>query len=155
MSDAWVHAEGERRQGRVVGRAVQGLAAARLGRGFIPLGGLFLVGIAELVGVGVSRSRGLVLALGAPATAAAMLSHALRVVELAFGRTSSPRRVLAAGAGIAPPAFGLYVFGWRGLRTLAAGGAFSPASRGPSSSYWGFGSSDRGCNFSSSRDWRS
>ncbi|NJD17948.1 MAG: hypothetical protein FIA95_01500 [Gemmatimonadetes bacterium] len=103
---------------QTVGRAIQKLAAARLGRGFVPLALLFLVGIAQML----RGSGGLVLALGAPISAGAMLAYALRVVERAFGRPSRPWMPLAGAAGVVPPAFGLWVLGWLGLRALAGGG---------------------------------
>jgi len=101
-----------------VGRAIQRLAAARLGRGFVPLALLFLMGVAQLV----RETGGLVLALGAPLSAGAMLVYALRVVEQAFGRPSRPWMPLAGAAAVVPLGFGLWVMGWAGLRALALGG---------------------------------
>lgn len=100
---------------QVVGRAIQDLAAARLGRAFVPVALIFLVGVGEML----TGAQGLELAFAAPLAAAAMLAHGLRVVQQAFGR---PRRwwaVLTPAAGVLPLGLGLYVLGWRGLRTLA------------------------------------
>jgi len=99
---------------QVVGKAIQDLAAARLGRAFVPLALLCLVGVAGMV----TGYGGLELALGAPLVAGAMLAHGLRVVQRAFGRPPRAWMALATVAGILPLAFGLYVLGWRGLRTL-------------------------------------
>ena len=100
----------------LVGQAIQNLAAARLGRAFIPLGLLFLVGVGEMM-AGV---RGWALAGGAPLAAGGMLAHSLRVVQRAFGRPQRLWMVLAPGAGVFPLLLGVYVFGWRGLRALSA-----------------------------------
>lgn len=101
---------------QVVGRAIQDLAAARLGRAFVPLALVFLVGLGEMLRGG----RGWDLALTAPLAAGAMLAHGLRAVQQAFGRPPRWWTVLTPVAGILPLGLGLYVLGWRGLRTLAA-----------------------------------
>ena len=103
---------------QTVGRAIQRLAAARLGRGFVPLALLFLVGVGKLVW----GSGGLVLALGAPLSAGAMLVYALRVVERSFGRRPGAWMSLAGPAWVVPVGFGVWVLGWLGLRGLAVGG---------------------------------
>ena len=103
---------------QTVGRAIQGLTATRLGRGLVPLVLLFLLGVGRMV----SGGEGLVLALGAPLSAGAMLGYALRVVQRAFGRPPRPWMSLAVSAGVVPLAFGLWVLGWLGLRALAVGG---------------------------------
>lgn len=109
----------------VVGRAVQDLAAARLGRGFIPVALLALVGLGDVVLLGAGRWEGWILLVGAPVTAAAMLAYGLRVVQQAFGRAGRPWMALAGPAGLVPLAFGVYVLGWRGLRLMARGGTGS------------------------------
>ena len=101
---------------QVVGKAIQDLAAARLGRAFVPLALLCLVGVGRMV----TGSGGLELALGAPLVAGAMLGHGLRVVQRAFGRPPKAWMAVAGVAGVLPLAFGVYVLGWRGLRTLGA-----------------------------------
>ncbi len=101
-----------------VGSAIQSLAAKRLGRGFVPLGLLCLVGLGETL---TGRGSGWLLALGAPLSALAMLAHGMRVVQKAFGRGDRPWMKLAPAASLLPPAFGLYVFAWRGLRAVAVG----------------------------------
>lgn len=105
-----------------VAHAIQRLAAARLGRAFVPLGVLVGMGVAQaLTGRG-----GLLLAAGAPLAALAMLGYGLRVVQGAFGRPRRPWMALAALASVVPPAYALWVLGWLGLRGLAsAGGIFS------------------------------
>jgi hypothetical protein len=100
----------------LVGRAVQDLAAARLGRAFIPLGIVFLVGLGEML----TGAGGWELAGGAPLAAAAMLAHGLRVVQRAFGRPERAWMVLSPVLGVLPLGLGLYVLGWRGLRALSA-----------------------------------
>jgi hypothetical protein len=96
------------------------MAAARLGRGFIPLALLFFAGVGEMI----SGSGGLTLALGAALSAGAMLVYALRIVQRTFGRPAAPWMPAAGAAGIVPLAYGLWVFGWLGLRGLAAGAGF-------------------------------
>jgi hypothetical protein len=104
---------------QVVGPAIQRLAAARLGRGFLPLGVLLLVGLGEMISGRVPGSGPLLLAVGAPASAGAMLAYGLGVVQRAFGRERRPWWPLATAGGLVPLAFGVYVLGWRGLRLVA------------------------------------
>ena len=113
--------------GQIVGRAIQDLTAARLGRGFVPLGILALTGLVDLVLGGLGRVQGWALLLGAPVAAGAMLAYGLRGVQQAFGRPDRPWMALAAGGALLPLAFGLYVLGWLGLRGMAQGGAASLA----------------------------
>jgi len=99
----------------LVGQAIQNLAAARLGRAFVPLGLLFLVGVGEIaMGTG-----GWPLAWGAPLAAGAMLAHGLRVVQQGFGRPRRPWMAFSHLVGVVPPVLGLYVFGWLGLRAFS------------------------------------
>lgn len=107
---------------QVVGRAIQDLTAARLGRGFIPLGILALVGVGELALAGLARPGGWVLMVGAPLAGVAMLAYGLRGVQRAFGRPERPWMALAGAGSLLPLLFGLYVVGWRGLREMARGG---------------------------------
>jgi len=107
-----------------VGRAVQKLAAARLGRAFMPLALLFLVG----VGTALRGGEGVVLGAGAPLSAGAMLGYGLRAVQRSFGRPVRPWMKLAVAGGVIPIAYGLWVFGWLGLRTLATGGLIGTVS---------------------------
>ena len=104
--------------GQVVGQAIQNLAASRLGRGFIPLALLLLVGLGLILTEG--GGVGFMLALGAPLSAAAMLAFGQRVVQSAFGRPRRPWMAWAAVAGLLPPAYGIWVMAWLGLRGLAA-----------------------------------
>ena len=101
---------------QLVGRAIQDLAATRLGRAFLPLALVFLVGVGEML----TGARGWDLAFTAPLAAAAMLAHGLRVVQQAFGRPHRWWMGLTPVVGILPLGLGLYVLGWRGLKTLAA-----------------------------------
>jgi hypothetical protein len=103
---------------RVVGAAVQDMAATRLGRAFLPLGLAFLVGLVRMF----TGNDGFTLALGAPLSAGAMLAYGLRVVQRAFGKPARPWMVLAVVGGLLPPAFGIYLLGWEGLRVVAEGG---------------------------------
>jgi hypothetical protein len=101
---------------RAVGDAIQNLMAVRLARGFVPLGALFALGIGLWL---LGGPGGQAVAFGAILAAGAMLAYGLRIVQRALGR---PRRFwmsLAMGASVVPPAYALYVLGWRGLRGLA------------------------------------
>lgn len=102
----------------VVGGAIQRLAAVRLGRAFLPLGVLLLVGLGEMIAGRVPGLDPLLLAVGAPASAGAMLAYGLGVVQRAFGRPPAWWPLALAG-GVVPLAFGVYVLGWRGLRLVA------------------------------------
>ncbi len=104
-----------------VGQAIQRLAAKRLGRAFLPLALLFLTGLGRML----SAHEGFLLAAGAPLSAGAMLAYGLRVVERTFGKPPRPWMALAVVGGVVPPAYGLWVLGWEGLRTLASGGGLS------------------------------
>lgn len=99
----------------VVADAIQSLTAARLGRAFIPLAVLFAAG-----GVAFARSgdTGLWTALGAVASSAVMLAYGLRTVQRTLGRSHRPWMSLVMLASVLPPAYALYVLGWRGLRGL-------------------------------------
>lgn len=112
---------------QLVGRAIQDLTAARLGRGFVPLGLLTVAGLAQVVVQGPARMEGWILLLGAPLAAGAMLAYGLRGVQQAFGRPHRSWMALAAVGGVVPLAFGLYVLAWRGLRGMAGGGDTSLA----------------------------
>ena len=100
-----------------VGSAIQNLVAQRLGRGFIPLGVVCLLGLGEVLS---GRSSGWLLALGAPCSAGVMLASGMRLTQKAFGRPDRTWMKVAGALGLLPPAFGLYVLGWRGLRAAAA-----------------------------------
>lgn len=101
---------------RVVGPAIQNLAAARLGRGFVPLAFLVLVGLARIVS---ADGGGIAVAVGALASAAAMLAFGQRVVRTAFGHPRRPWMAWAAAGGLVPPTYGVWVLGWMGLREMA------------------------------------
>jgi len=104
-----------------VATAIQNLVAARLGRGFLPAGAIFLTGLVELGTGGLGDRGGWVLAVGALASAGAMLAYGLRIVQEAFGRRPRLWMVPARWGSVLPLLFGLYVLGWRGLRQLALG----------------------------------
>ncbi len=104
-----------------MGRAVQELTAARLGRGFLPLAALFVWGLVQVL-FAPMQVGAWVLVVGAPCTAGIMLGHGLRGVKRAFGRPEAWWMALLGPAALLPPVFGLYVACWRGLRTVAGGG---------------------------------
>lgn len=108
---------------RVVAAAVQDLVAKRLGRGFVPLGVLFVVGVIQRLAA--SGGGALWLSAGALATGAAMLAYGLRISQRAFGKPHRVWMSLAALGGLVPLAFGLYVLGWLGLRRMATGEGLS------------------------------
>lgn len=104
----------------VVAGAVQKLAAARLGRGFIPLAVLTVAGLVEMIRLGPLSPDALILALGAPASAGAMILYGMRAVRSALGRRRRGWNLLVGVLGFLPFLFALYVVGLRGLRPLAA-----------------------------------
>lgn len=101
-----------------VGQAIQKLAAARLGRAFLPLAVLLLLGVAQIA----FRRGGLLLAGGAALSAAAMLAYGLQVVNRAFGRGNWAWMAAATAAGLMPASYALWVLGWLGLRGVATAG---------------------------------
>ena len=106
---------------QVVGGAIQDMAAKRLGKGFMPLGCAFAVGLAQLFTHGPGSAEAIGLAAGAPLAAGAMLAHGLRIVQAAFLKPHRPWMTLASLGTVIPPLFGVYLFGWRGLREIASG----------------------------------
>lgn len=107
----------------MVATAVQNLVAARLGRGFIPLAILFVVGVGEQV---LAEGFGSpVLAVGALAAAGTMLAYGLRISQHAFDRPHRAWMSWAMAGSLVPFLFALYVLGWRGLRQLAQGGGLA------------------------------
>lgn len=121
---------------QVVGGAVQELAATRLGRAFVPLTLLLLMGLG-----GILTGRGtesFLVAIGAPLSAGAMLAYGLRVAEWAFGRPRRAWMAWSAMAGILPPTYGIWVLAWLGLRGVAMGGGLAPVSAGVVSTALGF-----------------
>ena len=104
-----------------MGRVIQDLMAGRLGRGFVPLGVLSVVGLLELLSIDFIAGDGLVLVLGAIAAGVAMLSYGLRVSQLAFGRGKRPWMSAAMLFSLIPPGFAVYVLAWRGLRLFVVG----------------------------------
>ncbi|MCH2470336.1 MAG: hypothetical protein MK486_10010 [Gemmatimonadetes bacterium] len=104
-----------------MGRVIQDLMAGRLGRGFVPLGVLSVVGLRELLSIDFIAGDGLVLVLGAIAAGVAMLSCGLRVSQLAFGRAKRPWMSAAMLFSLIPPGFAVYVLAWRGLRLFVVG----------------------------------
>ena len=104
-----------------MGRVIQDLVAGRLGRGFVPLGVLSVVGLRELLSIDFIAGDGLVLVLGAIAAGVAMLSCGLRVSQLAFGRAKRPWMSAAMLFSLIPPGFAVYVLAWRGLRLFVVG----------------------------------
>lgn len=105
---------------QAVGAAIQKTTAARLGRGFVPLGVLAVVALVEVVASGGRSVAAWALLCGSAATGVAMLAYGLRVVQRSFGRDPRPWMTVAMLGGVVPPAYGVYVLGWRGLRGIAA-----------------------------------
>ena len=104
-----------------MGRVIQDLMAGRLGRGFVPLGVLSVVGLLELLSIDFIAGDGLVLVLGAIAAGVEMLSCGLRVSQLAFGPAKRPWMSAAMLFSLIPPGFAVYVLAWRGLRLFVVG----------------------------------
>lgn len=99
--------------------AVRDLTAARLARGFLPLGALFVVGLAEVVVSGGSSRPAWLLLVGAPLSAGVMLLQGLHAVRRALSTGSGGGWVAAAGA--VPVAWGVWVLVALGLRPLVGG----------------------------------
>ena len=104
-----------------VATRIQDLVATRLGRGFVPLGLLFGAGVVQLFMAGLTSAEALTLTLGAAAAASAMLAYGQRIVRQTFRRPHRVWMSVAVWGSLVPPAFAVYVLGWRGLRLLAAG----------------------------------
>ena len=125
MTEPWQQQNPPVAPEQAIGRAIQELMAIRLGRGFIPLGLLAIVGLLDVLSFDVIGGEGFVLALGAIAAGAAMLSYGLRVSQLAFGRAERPWMSAAMLFSLIPPGFALYVLAWRGLRYFVVGSGVS------------------------------
>lgn len=97
-----------------VGRGIQNLMAARLGRAFIPL--TFLFGWGAVI---LQRGGAAWVVLGALITSATMMAHGLRTVQLALGRPRRAWMTATVGAALVPPIYGVFVLGWKGFRSLA------------------------------------
>ena len=106
---------------RAVTGVVQRLAAARLGRAFLPLGALCLLGVAELV-TAATGGRGWMLLGGGVASAVGLLAYGNTAVLRALGRGDSPRGRAGQLAGLVSYLYALWVVGDPGLRSLAAAG---------------------------------
>ena len=104
-----------------MGRVIQDLMAGRLGRGFVPLGVLSVVGLLELLSIDFIAGDGGVLVRGAIAAGVAMLSCGLRVSQLAVGPAKRPWMSAAMLFSLIPPGFAVYVLAWRGLRLFVVG----------------------------------
>jgi hypothetical protein len=129
MSEPWRPREPKATPRQVVGSAIQALMVARLGRGFVPLALLFVVGVGQIFTEEAAWTAGLALSVGAVATAAAMLAYGLRVVQHAFGRAHRLWMSAAMAASVVPALYAVYVLGWRGLRNIpGGGGAFAVTS---------------------------
>ena len=103
---------------QAVGKAIQELTAARLGRGFVPLGLLLVAGAWQHLQEG-AVAEAFAMTLGAPLAGLAMLAYGLRVSQKAFGHSDRPWMGAAVLGSVIPPFFGLYTVGWRGLRVFA------------------------------------
>ena len=103
-----------------VNSAIQNLLASRLGRGFVPLGLLFVWGA-----VAAFFDGGFLMPAGALASSAATLAYGQRIVLRALGRPNRHWMTAASMASVLPPVFGLYVLGWLGLRGFTLGFAAS------------------------------
>ena len=101
---------------RAVNDAIQNLMASRLGRGFVPLGLLFVWGAGA-----VPFGGAMWLPAGALAAAASMLAYGLGVVQRAMGQGRRPWMRLASLGSVLPSIFGLYVTCWIGLRGFTLG----------------------------------
>ena len=110
---------------QAVGQAIQGLTAARLGRGFIPLGVLALAGVVQAVRGSGGLAEGLVLGFGALAASVAMLGFGLRISQLAFGLPERAWMRLAMWGSLVPPVYAVYVLAWRGLGEFVTGSGAS------------------------------
>ena len=89
----------------------------RTNEGLVGLGETFFG--AGAVGMLGGPGAGFPLALGAVLTSAEMLAYGLRIVQRALDRPNRLWMSIAYLASVLPPAFGLYVAGWLGLRGIA------------------------------------
>ena len=101
----------------VVRSAIQDLVAARLGRGFVPLAGLFAAGVVGAFGAGEGA---LVIAGGAVLSAASMLAYGLTVVDATTRPVGTGRKATALASSFVPSIYGIFILGWPGLQGLAS-----------------------------------
>jgi len=105
----------------VIGPVIRDLAARRLARGYFALVALAAVCLVEFALRGEVRGTILITLGGAAASGLGMLALGMTTVRRAFGE---PARLWAVGAGLGSVggwAFGVWLFGFRGLRELAVG----------------------------------
>lgn len=120
----------------MVGPAIQELAAARLGRAFVPLAFLLLFGLGGVLTEGGTVS--FLLAVGAPLSAGVMLAFGLRVVQAAFGRPRRTWMIWVPVAAVLPPTYGIWVLAWLGLRRVATADGVTDAVAGAALAGLGF-----------------
>jgi len=101
---------------RAVEGAIQNLMAARLGRAFVPLGVVFIVGLLRVL---LTPSADAWVPIGAVLSVLATLGYGLRVVQLALSRPSRAWMTLAQLGSLIPLGYALYLLGWEGLRLLS------------------------------------
>jgi len=101
---------------RTVEGAIQTLMAARLGRAFIPLGIVFVVGLLRVI---FTPHAAMSVPAGAVVAVVATLGYGLRVVQKALSRPPRAWMTVAAVTGLITPLYGLYLLGWEGLRLLS------------------------------------
>ena len=129
MTEPWQQTAPPMAPEQAVGKAIQELTAARLGRGFVPLGLLLVAGAWQHLQEG-AVAEAFAMTLGAPLAGLAMLAYGLRVSQKAFGHSDRPWMGAAVLGSVIPPFFGLYTVGGRGLRVFVGGtggGGFAEA----------------------------
>jgi len=94
-----------------------------MGRAYVPLGVLVVVEVVRFA-AGAAGAAGL--ALGALVAGLATLAYGMRTVHRALGRPRAAWMTVAAAGSVVPPAYGLWVLGWAGLRALTEGAAAGP-----------------------------
>jgi len=105
----------------VVGPVIRDLAARRLARGYLALVALAGVAVIEFALRGDARGLVFLTLVGTAASGLGMLALGMSTVRRAFGR---PLHLWALGAGagsVSAWVFGVWLFGFRGLRELAVG----------------------------------
>jgi hypothetical protein len=109
-----------------VARAIQRLTARHVGRGFVPLGLLAVLGVTHGLLRGFRGAVAVIVFFGALASAAIMLAYGVQSVRRVLGRPPGAWAPLFWVASFVPYAYGIYVAFWLGFRRFSMTGFSMP-----------------------------